>query len=122
MKSAKDSTVSALKSAKDSTVSAVKSAKDSTVSAVNSGVEWTEEKGRELTEEPSTFSKVKTAVSSAASRVGDFVSESYQSITGNPTVQEVSDETKEKLDEVDQRLGQEATSLYSRMPGGSFED
>jgi phage-related protein len=110
------------KSAKDSTVSAVKSAKDSTVSAVKSGVEWTDEKGRELTEEPSTFSKVQTAVSSAASRVGDFVSETYQSITGNPTVQEVSDGTKKKLDEVDQELGHEATSLYSRMSGSSSKD
>jgi hypothetical protein len=56
---------------------------DSTASALKSSAARTEERVNDWAEnqtEESTFSKVKTAVSSAASKVGEFASDTYQSV------------------------------------------
>jgi hypothetical protein len=95
----------------------MKSALDPTVSTVKSGAVWTEDKVNDATDyqiDPIPLPKVK----SAASRVGEFVSESYHSLKSNPEVQEVSEGTKKTLDEMDQKFGHEPSRLYSRISGG----
>jgi hypothetical protein len=101
-----------------------KSALDTAGSVVKSGAEWTMEKGRIITDNPtvqSAVSTVKSTASSAASRVGEFASESYQSFTSNPHVHEASEGAKKKLAELEQKLSHEASSLYSHFSGSSSE-
>jgi hypothetical protein len=102
-----------------------KSALDTAGSVVKSGAEWTMEKGRIITDDPtvqSAVSSVKSTASSAASKVGEFASESYQSITSNPRVQEASEGAKKKLAELEQKVSHEASSLYYRFSGSSTEE
>jgi vacuolar-type H+-ATPase subunit E/Vma4 len=65
-----------------------RSAIDSTASAVKSSAERTEERVNDWAEnqsEESTFSKVKTAVSSAASKVEEYAFEVYESVSSHLT-------------------------------------
>mmetsp|Transcript_1109 Transcript_1109/g.2707 ORF Transcript_1109/g.2707 Transcript_1109/m.2707 type:complete len:302 (+) Transcript_1109:5653-6558(+) len=93
-------------------------------SVVKSGAEWTYERGREISENPtfqSAVSTVKSTASSAVSKVGEMAAYSYDTFTSNPHVQEVSEGAKKKLAELEQKARQEASSLYSRIAGPSDE-
>lgn len=92
--------------------------------AVKTGAEWTLDRGRDLTEN-STFqsavSTVKSTASSAASKVGEIATYSYESFTSNPHVQEVSNGAKRKLEELEQKVRSDASSIYVRIAGPTDE-
>lgn len=108
------------KELEDSTVSALKSASTD----VQSGVDWTKEKGRVITDNPtfqSAASSAKSTTSSAANAMGEMASSTSQTIASDPDVKEISQSAKLKLNELDSKARQEASSFYSSIAGPSEE-